>query len=255
MKKSLLTLVPTPLHPSLPLNSESLRRLQDVVLNTSPSEDVIIVQEEAKVARSRWISWGLPREWINSFHYLNEHNAKEMTVLLGKLLLEDSDKKDGGKQIFLMSDGGLPVINDPGRELVDFCHRHKIRVTSFPFENSALLALALSGFICDRFLFEGFLPRVDEERITRLRQIQKQPTKLATILMDTPYRLQKLLGELKEIGLERSIFLALNLGFPEESEEQELLLRGPVDFVISKLAASGIKKGEFILIIAGEEKR
>ena len=45
-----------------------------------------------------------------------------------------------------MSDGGLPAFCDPGKELVAACHRNNVKVTSSPFQNSIVLALALSGF-------------------------------------------------------------------------------------------------------------
>lgn len=234
MSKGQLTLIPTPIDEVSKLTIEAFELLNRECLK----ENSLIVVEDNKPARKRWIHFGLPREAIDRFFNLNEHNIQEST----KSLIE---KLMAGFNVYLMSDGGLPAFCDPGSELVYLCHKNKIMVTSTPFSNSVILALALSGFYHLQFRFLGFLPLDQDQRQKVLNQaINSQET---AIMMDTPYRLKRLLEELdllfKNKGLKREIFLALDLNAPTE----ELCLGMPGNILESLKEF----KREFILIIPG----
>lgn len=234
MSKGQLTLIPTPIDEVSKLTIEAFELLNRECLK----ENSLIVVEDNKPARKRWIHFGLPREAIDRFFNLNEHNIQEST----KSLIE---KLMAGFNVYLMSDGGLPAFCDPGSELVYLCHKNKIKVTSTPFSNSVILALALSGFYHLQFRFLGFLPLDQDQRQKVLNQaINSQET---AIMMDTPYRLKRLLEELdllfKNKGLKREIFLALDLNAPTE----ELCLGMPGNILESLKEF----KREFILIIPG----
>lgn len=229
-----LTLIPTPIDESSKLTIEAFELLNSECLK----ENSLIVVEDNKPARKRWIHFGLPREAINRFLNLNEHNASDSTALL-------ISKLKSGMNVFLMSDGGLPAFCDPGAELVYQCHKNKIKVTATPFSNSVILALALSGFYHMQFKFLGFLPLENEQRQKVLNQaINSNET---TIMMDTPYRLKRLLEELdllfKNKGVKREIFLALDLNATTEN----LMLSMPGEI----LTQLNDFKREFILIIPG----
>lgn len=230
-----LVLVPTPIHEALPLEPVALSLLQADALK----ENTIIAMEEHKVGRQRWLKWGLPRESIETFVLFNEHTSdKEIPELMKKL--------KAGFTVYLMSDGGLPAFCDPGQKLIEACHKQRIKVTSTPFPNSIALAVSLSGFAHDTFYFAGFIPLKSPEREQAFKRLSQ--SKEMSILMDTPYRLGKVLGELKEhLAPQREIFLASDLNAPEE-----LLLRGSVDSVIKSLNPS--EKREFILLIAPVSK-
>lgn len=207
LKYGKLILVPTPLNESAPLEREALERIQNA-LEKNPERSTIAI-EGPKVARRRWIKWGLPREAISEFVIYNEHTKDEaVSELLSEL--------NRGKDVYLMSDGGLPAFCDPGMDLVDTCHRQGIQVTSTPFPHSVTLALALSGYAHTNFWFEGFLPRDKAERAKKLKKLTRVSSTI--VLMDTPYRLGKLLKELAsdEELAHRELCLCLDLGFEEE---------------------------------------
>jgi 16S rRNA (cytidine1402-2'-O)-methyltransferase len=226
--KGKLILVPTPLDDGSPLEPVAFARL----VKACEDQDIIAI-EDLKPGRRRWINWGLPREKVDSFVLYNEHTqAEHNQELIANL------KK--GKNVFLLSDGGLPAFCDPGRELVDLCHKSKITVTSTPFCNSISLAVALSGLVPDKFFFAGFLPLDRIEREKELKRISKM--REAVVLMDTPYRLKKLLAEIEEEIPSRQIFLGLDLNFATEE-----CLRGDAKQVISTLKEF---KREFILILS-----
>jgi 16S rRNA (cytidine1402-2'-O)-methyltransferase len=67
-----LILVPTPLTDELPLETVALEILRRDCLKS----DVILLVEEHKVARNRWLKWGLPREAIEKFELYNEHTSE-----------------------------------------------------------------------------------------------------------------------------------------------------------------------------------
>lgn len=226
-----LTLVPTPIHESLPLEPVALSLLQKECL----LPEIGILVEDHKVARTRWLFWGLPREAIARFDLLNEHTQAEKTASLIKAMKQ-------GTRFYLLSDSGLPAFCDPGQALVNACHDSKLKVTSTPFPNSIALAVALSGFRHDRFYFAGFLPANGDERKRELERLAKFAEML--ILMDTPYRMNSLLKDLAGSTLKkRTCFLAVNL-----NQSEEFLIRGDISTLVT--CAETLGKQEFILVIA-----
>lgn len=228
--KGTLTLIPTPINSEVPLDQNATRILMEATKKNS-----LFLVEEHKVARRRWLKEGLPRETIEDFVLYNEHSFDDA----GKLALK---ALQAGVDVYLMSDCGLPAFCDPGRKLVDACHLNKIRITSAPFSNSIALALALSGFNHDRFMFEGFIPVKNPDRKNVLKHSIK--SNVTTIIMDTPYRLEKLIGELEEISPDANVFLGMNLNSREEQ-----LLRSSVKNLKKQIKKM---KSEFILILEGK---
>ena len=99
-----LILVPTPIQEDLPLESVALARLMEDCLKPN----VIIMVEEHKIGRQRWLKWGLPREAIEKFILFNEHTQEKIQSEIIKEL-------SNGKRIYLLSDCGLPAFCDPGQ--------------------------------------------------------------------------------------------------------------------------------------------
>jgi len=228
-----LILIPTPIHEGIPLESTALQVLKEA----SEDPNILILVEEHKEARIRWLSWGLPRESINRFILFNEHNQEESTPAILKEL-------KNGKRAVIMSDGGLPAFCDPGQKLVRACHDHQLKVSATPFSNSISLAIALSGIPHHQFHFGGFLPARTEDRKKELESLH-QRIHTPLILMDTPYRLHTLLKDLEQSGFRnRKVFLGLNLNAPDEQ-----LYFGALLQVMKDCAET--KKAEFILMIEG----
>lgn len=237
MKKTgKLTLIPTPIDNESKLNIEAFELLESAAGNEA--ENIFLV-EDPKPARRRWIYFGLPRETIQSFVYFNEQTSGD---LINKIILA----LKAGKNVFLMSDAGLPAFCDPGVNLIDRCHQENIQVTCTPFFNSVALALALSGFSHQKFVFHGFVARKSGEREQFLNEMLKDHR--TGVLMDTPYRLKNLLETIitceNHVGLSREYCLALDLGKPTEK-----ILRGSVKKIMNKVPFE--QKPEFILVAKG----
>lgn len=236
MKTSgILTLIPTPLSDEGELEPVAFRLLNEAALNAS--ENSLFVIEDLKPGRRRWLQFKLPRDCVESFVLYNEHTASSVSKDLLSALMS-------GKNVFLMSDGGLPAFYDPGVELVKMCHQNHIRVTSTPFCNSVVLALALSGFSHKKFWFEGFLPLESAERQAVIKKLFTQ--KNTSILMDTPYRLKRVLEEMAECWSVntsgKKIFVAMDLN----SQTESLKLGTPKELLNS---IQDLKR-EFVIVIS-----
>lgn len=229
---SKLILIPTPLDESLPLEQVAY----GLLLQDCLKSDVLILVEEHKVGRQRWLKWGLPREAIDRFFLFNEHTQEDSREQIVSQILK-------GKTVYLMSDGGLPAFCDPGQKLVRACHEKKITVTSTPFPNSISLALALSGLEHNKFNFAGFLSTDPSQRKKELDQLASRNE--TSIVMDTPYRLKALLTDIAASRLKgRAFFLATNLNSSNEKNVFGSLTE------ITR-ASESIHKPEFVLVISG----
>lgn len=225
--KGKLIIVPTFLNEELPLESQA-RELIEQSLPTGP----LIVVEEIKVARRRWINSGLPREWVEKMVLLNEHSQDDQSLLL---------ELKQGRTLFLMSDCGLPSFFDPGQRLIADCHKQQIQVSATPFANSFSLALALSGFDLSRFIFCGHPPKSPSDFWKKLAK-----ESAVQCFHDAPYRLNQTLQSLAHVlDPNRELFVALDLGLPTER-----LTRCLTSEVGGR---SWPKKAEFVVVVGAQK--
>jgi len=200
---------------------ELLRQTEIIICESS--------KEASKLLRAHGISG-------KQYELLNEHTTPDEI----KNLLEICLKND----VVLVSDCGTPGFCDPGAALVKLCRQKKIPVKSVLGASSLMGLLSLSGERLDQFVFRGFLPAENEARKKSLVELQKE--KRPIVLMDTPYRLKKTLGDLQEFFPKRRALLTLNL-----SQSDETILEGTAEKLIHELP---FEKAEFmILIYAGQD--
>lgn len=189
--------------------------------------EVIITEERkegSKLLRHHGIS-GIPLE------VLNEHTDREDIDRLVEICRTRSTA--------LISDAGTPGFCDPGAELVSRCRKAGIRVKSVPGPSSLMSLLSICGRRLDQFFFRGFISAKTEERISQLAELKN--VKIPVVLMDTPYRLKKILSELAVSHPEHLILLGLNL-----SQAEEEFLEGTAKKILSQLK---VDKAEFVLIL------
>ncbi len=164
---------------------------------------------------------------------LNEHNEAEQ---IPDLLLRLSH----GESLALISDSGTPIFADPGVMLLEQAIVQGIKVVPIPGPSSLTAALSVSPISMREFIFAGFLPRKDDERLSKLKSLKS--LKLPLVLLDTPYRLGKLMNEVEKVfGKGHVITLALDLTLPDE-----LILHGTVNEIQARIQ---VRKGEFVLIV------
>lgn len=122
---------------------------------------------------------------------LNEHTQeKELLSLLAPVL--------EGQTWGILSDGGLPCIADPGANLVCLARKKGIEIAALPGPSSILIALQLSGFSGQQFVFHGYLPREEALLEKKIREMEKEGDRYTQIWIEAPYRSAKMLECLKK---------------------------------------------------------
>lgn len=170
--------------------------LPSEVISIAQQLDEFIVENE-KVARHFLATIKHPkpiRELV--FKSLNEHTLeKDLPNLITSLL--------GGKNVGLMSDAGCPGIADPGAKVAALAHAKGIRVAPLVGPSSILLSLMASGLNGQNFAFLGYLPVERNERILKLREIEKQShsANQTQVFIETPYRNNQLLESILDTCL------------------------------------------------------
>ena len=203
-------------------------------IETLAHADVILCEEHRNGSRLLK-SLGIAKPLLE----LNEHNEAERIQEVLLMLAQ-------GQTLALISDCGTPVFSDPGKKLLQLLYEMNIAVTPLPGASSLMAALSVCPFDLEEFLFIGFLPVKTDQRQKKLSQLKYSNYPL--VLMDTPYRLQRLLQEVQQsFGKKQNIFLACDLTMPEEH-----LYLGPVDEILMKIQN---RKSEFILILDRPQKK
>lgn len=169
----------------------------------------------------------------NTLLTLNEHNeAEEAANIMVRLAR--------GESMAIISDAGTPVFADPGQHLLELLYQADIPVSPIPGPSSLMAALSLCDFPIDRFVFAGFPPVKSGQRENFLAKYKTES--VPVILMDTPYRLTKLLEEVQSVfGKHQDILLACDLTLRKEA-----IFRGQIADILSKVSG---QKREFILIL------
>ena len=96
------------------------------------------------------------------------------------------DDIKAGATVLVVSDAGMPLINDPGYRLVAACVEAGLPVSCLPGPSAVTTALAVSGLPSDRFCFEGFAPRKQSARRTWLAGLAGEPRTVRVLRVAAP---------------------------------------------------------------------
>ena len=147
-----------------------------------------------------------------TFFVLNKHTQpRDMEAFL--------DPANNGYNMGIISEAGVPAIADPGAELVSLAHETGIEVIPLVGPSSILLSLMASGLNGQSFTFHGYLPIKNNERIQKLKSIEKESQKenKTQIFMETPYRNNKLFADiLKTCKIKTRLCVASNITLKDE---------------------------------------
>ena len=164
-------------------------------------------------------------------HKFNEHATVGMVC----------EAMAAGRTVALVSDAGTPGISDPGFLLVRACVEAGIEVETLPGATALVPALVQSGFPCDRFCFEGFLPQ-KKGRAKRLQRLQEEERTM--IFYESPYRVVRALEEFAAVfGSERRVSVSREL-----TKKFEQTVRGTLAEVAGHFRLHA-PKGEFLSLI------
>lgn len=215
-----LYIIPTPIGNLEDITLRAIRLLKEVDL---------LLAEDTRTTQFLLKHLGIEKQVI-SHHKYNEHAKVEAVA----------QRIEAGLDVGLVSDAGTPGISDPGFLLVRTCVERGIEVETLPGATALIPALVQSGFPCDRFCFEGFLPQ-KKGRHKRLEALKEEQRTI--IFYESPFRLTRLLGELAEtFGEDKQVSVSREL-----SKMFEQTVRGTLTEVIEHFTKNQ-PKGEFVVV-------
>lgn len=149
-----------------------------------------------------------------------------------------------GKDVALVSDGGTPLISDPGFKLVQECVNRGIKVISIPGASSVISALVSSGLPTNNFWFLGYLPSKTGQRRKLLsdlfRCFETREQKPTLIFFEAPHRIQESLTDICEVFGDIEIVIAKEL-----TKIHEEVWKGKITTAIKYFSKS---QGEIVIL-------
>jgi len=210
--------------------------LEDITLRArrALAEADVILAEDTRTSAFLLKHLGIEGKQLLSHHKFNEHATVEMIAA----------RIASGQSVGLVSDAGTPGISDPGFLLVRTCIAAGIEVECLPGPTALIPALVQSGFPCDRFCFEGFLPQ-KKGRMGRLERLAGEERTM--IFYESPYRVVKCLEQMAEVfGAEREVSVSREL-----TKKFEQTVRGTLAETAAYFTAHE-PKGEFVIVVKGK---
>jgi 16S rRNA (cytidine1402-2'-O)-methyltransferase len=148
-----------------------------------------------------------------------------------------------GATVLLVSDAGMPLINDPGYRMVSACVEAGLPVSCLPGPSAVTTALAVSGLPSDRFCFEGFAPRKQSARRAWLGGLAGEPR--TAVFFESPRRLADCLADaVDQLGAGRAAVVCREL-----TKTHEEIRRGTLG-ELADWAAGGVL-GEITVVLSG----
>lgn len=167
-----------------------------------------------------------------------EHNTKER-------IPEVIEKLRSGAIIAQVSDAGMPVISDPGADLVKACIQADLNVIPLPGASAAITGLIASGLASEQFAFIGFLSRKKSERITLLTDHVNFPYTM--MFYESPHRIRQTIMDMQTVfGDNRQAVVVREL-----TKTYEEFTRGSLAELADYYEESRQIKGEICLVVAG----
>ena len=145
--------------------------------------------------------------------------------------------------VALVSDAGMPVISDPGSQLISDARSAGHVISVVPGPSAVTTAISVSGFSGDSFLFLGFLSRRKKDRIEKLESIKTFMDPI--VIFEAPHRLLATLKELLNIVGDRHIAICREL-----TKWYEEIFHGLISDAIDHF---NNPRGEFVLVVSGSE--
>ena len=167
--------------------------------------------------------------------YHRHNRASEGPALIERLAAGESGA--------LVTDAGMPVISDPGLELVAGCAGRGVEVLAVPGPCALSAAVALSGLNAGRFCFEGFLSTASKSRREHLASLKDE--RRAMVFYEAPHKLVRTLNDMREAWGERRASVSR-----EMTKLHEETRRGTLSELLLHFEKTP-PRGEFTLVIEG----
>lgn len=220
---------------TLYLVATPIGNLEDITLRALRvlRECDIVAAEDTRRTGQLLKHFEISRPLLSYFQFNEAKRSEEIIQRLGR-----------GEKVALVTDAGSPGISDPGERVVKAAIAAGFRVESVPGPSALVAALTVSGLPTEEFHFIGFLPHKSGQRRNKLESLRNVDGTL--VLYESPYRIDRLLGELNEVFPDHQVVLAREL-----TKKFEEYLRGkPAELL--DLTKKRALKGEFVVIVGRE---
>jgi 16S rRNA (cytidine1402-2'-O)-methyltransferase len=222
-----------PLTPgTLYLVATPIGNLEDITLRALRvlRECDVVAAEDTRRSGQLLRHFDISKPLLSYFQFNEARRSQEIIQRLGR-----------GEKVALVTDAGSPGISDPGERVVRSAIAAGFRVEPVPGSCALVAALTASGLPSDEFHFVGFLPHKSGQRRNKLESLK--PIEATLVLYESPYRMEKLLGELADSFPDREIVLAREL-----TKKFEEFLRGKPAALLETAGKRNLK-GEFVVLV------
>ena len=219
--------------PTLFVIGTPIGNLEDITLRALRvlKEVGLIAAEDTRVTRRLLSHFDIH---TRMFSYNDNNRVARMPKLLSELEIMD---------VALVSDAGMPGVNDPGHQLVQAAREAGFGVVPVPGPSAVTTAISVAGIPLQQFTYLGFLPRRKAARLKLLESVAEAERPL--VILETPHRLRAALADLKEALGNRRISVCREL-----TKLHEEVFRGAISEAIEHFTAP---RGEITLVVEGAD--
>ena len=212
---------------------DNTERLKEILIKSD-----IILAESFREATTLFkiLNINIEREKLIEF---SEHTNKSREIY------EIVEKILNCKIATLISDCGTPILEDPGKILLEYCYSNNIKVKPIPGVSSITAAIMCLPFNFKEFYYAGLLSRDEKERERKLIYLKK--LNIPIIILDTPYRMNKVLNAIKKVHSKNKIIgLCLDL----TTDKEEIIIDEIVNICERFNKSEDKNKREFVIVIS-----
>ena len=166
--------------------------------------------------------------------------AVELLKNLHYVICEDTRSTKKLMQLLNIPYAGTPWLSDPGKSLIEVCHKYTLPFTVLPGANALIPVVVASGFDTSQFVYIGFLPKKKGKQTLMKEMIASERP---YFFYESVHRISKALQELYNLGFRGKVSIGREL-----TKMHEQLLTDSIENVLAALKAGQIpEKGEFVV--------
>jgi len=223
----MLSIVPTPIGNLADITLRALEVLKKAEM---------ILCEDTRRTQTLLRHFEIQKPLLSCHEHSSPHRLEEILILLRE-----------GKHLALVSDGGMPLVSDPGFQVVHAVLQEKLLWEVLPGPSAVITALVLSGLPTDSFCFFGFLSNKGQRRRHELESLVDREETL--IFFESPFRVVKMLQDMLDVLGDREAAVAREL-----TKKFEEVLRGNLSELIKELTQKP-RKGEIVVLVSGKGRK
>lgn len=154
---------------------------------------------------------------------------------------------DQGLNVALVSDAGMPIISDPGQELIMYLVKNEYKIEVIPGVTAITTAIVKSALDSTRFSFEGFLSVNKKQRKERLESLVNETRTM--VFYEAPHKIEYTLKDILTYLGNRRVCVAREL-----TKMHEEFIYNTIDNVLKQIEIQALR-GEIVLIVEGRNEQ